>query len=219
MKTFVLALACLVVVSCTSPDSPADKPNLPWVVSVTPNGETRVFGVIPGALTLREFAKHFQQLADVRLFQKPDGSAFLEAYLGKTRMGKFDARLVAELDAPDELLQSILITAKDRKPTPNNYWQYNLNDQQLLAALELRVWRFMYIPIADYEEKQIGFFGKPEVIEEATEFAEYRFFPEKGLVVLWNKEGKETFYYVSPKDFDRLKSALKNDRKPENKLL
>ena len=218
MKTLFLGLTCLVLASCNSNTSSAENQQLPWMVQSESPQITKVFGITPGKVTLREFAKHFHELADVRLFQKPDSSLFLEAYLGKTKIGTFEARLVAELDAPKALLESIRVSANGRTPTPNNFWQYSLNDQQLLAALELRVWRFMYIPIADYEEKQIDFFGKPASISKVTETAEYRYFPEKGVVVLWDSAGKETFYYVSPQEFTRLTAALEEDRKSEEEL-
>ena len=215
MKTLFLCLTCFVIVSCNSSTSSADKQVLPWMIEVESSQSTKVFGITPGKVTLSEFAKHFHELVDVKLFQKPDNSLFLEAYLGKTKIGKFDARLVAELDAPQPLLESILASANDRKPTPNNYWQYSLNDSQLKEALSLRVWRFMYIPIANYEEKQIGFFGKPDSIKKVTETAEYRYFSKKGVVVLWDKEEKETFYYSSPNEFERLTKALDEDRKSD----
>lgn len=215
MKTFALALVCLAIVACGGRSSSIENQRLPWDIQKQTTGETEVFGIRPGKITLREFTLHFHELADVRLFQKPDGSLFLEAYLGKVRLGKFDARLIAELDAPDALLQSVLVSNKNRKPTPNNYWQYNLSDQQLLEALEQRVWRFMYIPVADYEEKQIDFFGEPESTKKASDTAEYRFYPENGFAMLWDKSGKEVFYYVLPSEFDRLKVAIEQDRRSE----
>lgn len=216
MKTLISLLLCLLLISCKQSDEavPADG-NLPWKIKVLENGHTEVFGISPGNITLRDFAKRFNELADIKLFQKPDNTLFLEAYLGKVRIGRFEARLVAELDASDELLKSILEQGIDRKPTPNNLWQYNLSSEQILSALDLRVWRFMYISIADYEEKQIDFFGKPDEIQKVGETTEYRLFPEKGLVVLWDTDGKETFYYVSPDDFPRLKTALESDKKPD----
>lgn len=216
MKTLISLLLCLLLISCKQSDKavPADG-NLPWKIKILENGHTEVFGISPGNITLRDFAKRFNELADIKLFQKPDNTLFLEAYLGKVRIGRFEARLVAELDASDELLKNILEQGIDRKPTPNNLWQYNLSSEQILSALDLRVWRFMYISIADYEEKQIDFFGKPDEIQKVGETTEYRLFPEKGLVVLWDTDGKETFYYVSPDDFLRLKTALESDKKPD----
>lgn len=216
MKTLISLLLCLLLISCKQSDKavPADG-NLPWKIKILENGHTEVFGISPGNITLRDFAKRFNELADIKLFQKPDNTLFLEAYLGKVRIGRFEARLVAELDASDELLKNILEQGIDRKPTPNNLWQYNLSSEQILSALDLRVWRFMYISIADYEEKQIDFFGKPDEVQKVGETTEYRLFPEKGLVVLWDTDGKETFYYVSPDDFLRLKTALESDKKPD----
>ena len=216
MKTLISLLLCLLLISCKQSDKavPADG-NLPWKIKILENGHTEVFGISPGNITLRDFAMRFNELADIKLFQKPDNTLFLEAYLGKVRIGRFEARLVAELDASDELLKNILEQGIDRKPTPNNLWQYNLSSEQILSALDLRVWRFMYISIADYEEKQIDFFGKPDEVQKVGETTEYRLFPEKGLVVLWDTDGKETFYYVSPDDFLRLKTALESDKKPD----
>lgn len=215
MKILILTFVCLLLVACNGTGSSEEKASsLPWQIETSESGQTSVLGISPGQIKLREFAQHFHELADVRLFEKPDGTLFLEAYLGKTRIGKFDARLVAELDAPEDLLQSVRLANLNREPTPNNYWQYNLNDEQLLQALEARVWRFMYIPVADYEERQIGFFGTPSAIVKENDTAEYRFYPEKGLVVLWDTASKETFYYVAPKEFSRLKAALEADKKP-----
>lgn len=216
MKTLISLLLCLLLASCNQSDeSVAADDNLPWKIQQLEGGHTEVFGISPGHLTLRDFAKRFNELADIKLFQKPDDSLFLEAYLGKVRIGRFEARLVAELDASEALLESIRAQGLDRKPTPNNLWQYNLSDDQVLSALDLRVWRFMYLSIADYEEKQIDFFGKPDEIQKVGETTEYRLFSEKGLVVLWDTDGKETFYYVAPEDFPRLKAALESDKKPD----
>ena len=101
-------------------------------------------------------------------------------------------------------MESVLALSLGRKPTPNNLWQYKLDEAQTLKALDMKVWRFMYIAIAGYEEKQIDFFGEPASIEKVTETAEYRFYPKKGMVVLWDTAGKEIFYYTSPSEFTRL---------------
>ena len=71
----------------------------------------------------------------------------------------------------------------------------------------------MYISIAAYEEKQIGYFGKPDSVEKVTDTAEYRFYPKKGVVVLWDQAGKETFYYTSPSNYPRLIKALEDSKK------
>ncbi|PWQ97989.1 hypothetical protein [Leucothrix arctica] len=214
MKTNILVIIlCCVLTACTDNSSKPEKHVLPWQVSLLGDGQTEVFSVSPGVINLRDFSKRFAELPELRLFQKPTGDLFLEAYLGKVKVGRFDARIIAEIDASNEFMGSILALNLGRKPTPNNLWQYKLSEEQTLAALDLKVWRFMYISIADYEEKQIDFFGKPDSVEQVSDTAVYRFYPKKGVVILWDQAGKETFYYTSPSSYPRLIKALEDDKK------
>jgi hypothetical protein len=66
----------------------------------------------------------------------------------------------------------------------------------------------VYLPIADFELKQMKFFGEPQEKIQVTENAQYWLYPKKGMALLWDKDGKEIFYYVAPKDFARLKKSL-----------
>lgn len=214
MKTNILVLLlCSVLFACADQTADTETNVLPWQVSLLESGDTEVFSVSPGVTTLREFSKRFESLPELRLFQKQTGELLLEGYLGKVTVGRFDARIVAELDAPADFLESVLASNLGREPTPNNLWKYKLSEAQTLKALDMIVWRFMYIAIAAYEEKQIGFFGEPNSVEKVTDTAEYRFYPEKGVVVLWDTDGKETFYYTSPSSFSRLTKALEDDKK------
>ena len=214
MKTNILvSILCCVLSACVDKSPEPEKDILPWQVSLLENGRSKVFSVSPGAITLREFSQRFDVLPELRLFQKPTGELILEGYLGKVKVGRFDARIIAELDASDDFMLSILSLNLGRKPTPNNFWQYKLSEEQILKALDIKVWRFMYISIAAYEEKQIDFFGVPSLIEKVSDTAEYRFYPKKGVVVLWDTAGKEIFYYTSPSDFSRLTNALEDDKK------
>lgn len=214
MKTNILVIILFCALSgCIDTTSDVDKKVLPWLVSSLENGKTEVFSVSPGDVSLRDFSKNFDELPELRLFQKPSGELLLEGYLGKVTVARFEARVIAEIEASDAFLSDVLASNLGRKPTPNNFWQYKLSEEQTLKALDMKVWRFMYIPIAAYEEKQIDFFGKPASVEKVSETAEYRFYPDKAMVVLWDKAGKETFYYTSPENYTRLIKALEDEKK------
>ena len=220
MKTNILVIIlCCVLTACIDTASQPEKGVLPWQVTLLDNGQTDVLSVSPGVTTLREFSERFGSLPELMLFQKPSGELFLEGYLGKVKVGRFDARIIAELDATNEFMQSVLALNLDRTPTPNNLWQYKLSEEQMLEAVDFKVWRFMYISIAAYEEKQIDYFGEPESIEKVTDTAEYRYYPKIGTVVMWDTDDKEIFYYTSPADFPRLKQALENDKKEASTAL
>lgn len=182
--------------------------HLPWKVSTTALGETQVLGVDIGNTTFKELMFKLQILAEPALFESPDGKLTLEAYFGKKKFGMLKARLVAEMDADEAVLKTMLAEQISRDSTPSNHWKYGLTVKNTKIANDLRVWRLVYLPVSDYEPKQMSFFGEPEETLKINETAEYRLYPSKGMVLLWDTAGKEVFYYVAKKDFARLKASL-----------
>jgi hypothetical protein len=185
--------------------------NLPWKTSLTDTGATHVFGVAIGEVTLKELSIRLQKIADTALFETSKGKLSIESYFGKTMIGILEGRVIADLEASDDFLKTERGYAKDRDSTPNNNWKYKLTTEGLEKIVDMTVWRIVYLPTGQYEEKQIRFFGEPEEIIEVTKTAQYRLFPSKGIVLLWDTEGGEIFYYVAPKDFARLKASLPMD--------
>ena len=182
--------------------------NLPWQVSVSPTGETHVLGVDIGDTTFKELMFKLKLLAEPALFEAPDGRLNLEAYFGKKKFGVLEARLIADLDADEILLKKMLKEQVDKDSTPSNHWKYALNVENTRLANSLRVWRLIYLPVTDYQLKQMKFFGEPDEMIQINETAQYWLYPSRGVALLWDTEGKEIFYYVAQKDFARLKSSL-----------
>lgn len=187
--------------------------NLPWQISTTDAGNTKVFGVEIGKSTFKELMHELKRLAEPALFESPDGDFLLEASFGKKKIGLLEARLVAELDADRKIMEAIKLDSVKREATPSNQWKYIPSVKSIQEVINnLRVWRLIYLPVSDYDEKQIEFFGEPKESIKINETAQYLLFPEKGLVVLWDTAGKEIFYYAAPKDFERLKKRLPTKR-------
>jgi hypothetical protein len=185
-----------------------DTENLPWKTSVTESGATQVFGIAIGEVTLKELSIRLQKIADTALFESPKGKLSIESYFGKTTVGLLEARIIADLEVSDEFLKTERKYVKDRDSTPNNNWKYQLTTEGAADIVNKKVWRMVYLPIAQYEEKQIKFYGEPEEIIEVTKTAQYRLYPSKGIALLWDTDGGEIFYYVAPRDFLRLKESL-----------
>ena len=181
---------------------------LPWQVSTNTDGTTHILGVDIGKVTFKELMFKIQYLAEPALFETADGKLTLEAYFGKKKFGMLEARLIVEMDASQEFLKTMLVGSTDREATPSNNWKYALSIKNTKIVNDLRVWRLIYLPITDYELKQMKFFGEPEEILKVNETAEYWLYPSKGVALLYDTAGKEIFYYVAPKDFGRLKDSL-----------
>ncbi len=181
---------------------------LPWQVSTTANGATHVLGVDIGETTFKELMFKLKLLAEPALFETPEGNLFLEASFGKKKFGVLEARLIAEMEADQSIFKAMKEGNTGRDSTPSNHWKYSLSIESTKVANDLRVWRLMYLPIADFEKKQMQFFGEPQEKIQVTDNAQYWLYPNKGMALLWDKEGKEIFYYAAPKDFPRLKKSL-----------
>jgi len=182
--------------------------DLPWQVSITEKGATHVLGVDIGDITFKELMFKLRLLAEPALFETPEGRLFLEASFGKKKFGILEARLIAEMDGDPSVFKTMKDENMGRDSTPSNHWKYSLSVKNTKIANDLRVWRLVYLPIADFELKQMNFFGKPQEKIQVTKSAQYWLYPEKGMALLWDKEGKEIFYYAAPKDFARLKKSL-----------
>ncbi len=182
--------------------------DLPWHVSTTANGATRILGVDIGETTFKELMFKLRLLAEPALFETPEGNLFLEASFGKKKFGILEARLIAEMEADQSVFKIMKEKNSGRDSTPSNHWKYSLSIESTKVANDLRVWRLVYLPIADFELKQMKFFGEPQEKIQVTENAQYWLYPKKGMALLWDKDGKEIFYYVAPKDFARLKKSL-----------
>jgi hypothetical protein len=181
---------------------------LPWQVSTTASGATHVLGVDIGETTFKELMFKLRLLAEPALFETPEGNLFLEASFGKKKFGVLEARLIAEMEADQSVFKIMKEDNAGRDSTPSNHWKYSLSVESTKVANDLRVWRLVYLPIADFELKQMKFFGEPAEKIQVTDNAQYWLYPKKGMALLWDKEGKEIFYYAAPKDFARLKQSL-----------
>jgi len=207
MKKFLILSLFTILMGC-GVDEVSNENNLPWKVSINDDGSTHVLGVDIGNSTFKELMFKLRLLAEPALFEAQDGKLTLEAFFGKQKFGALEARLVVEMDADEDVLKKMLKEQVDKDSTPSNHWKYGLNVENTRLANDMRVWRLVYLPVADYQQKQMNFFGKAEEKIKVNETAEYWLYPSKGMALLYDTAGKEIFYYAAIKDFARLKASL-----------
>lgn len=206
-----LTANALLLTSCSSEQSqPVD---LPWQATVNADGNVDAFGIVVGKTTLRETMIHFKSFPETGLFVDKDGTSALESFFGKKRVGLFEAKLVAESDASEEMRKGMLDRALERKPQPSGKWRYRLSEDDVRVANELPVKYLIYIPVVDYEQERIEtLFGEPQGTHAMTEKAAYWFYPDKGLILLLNNDGGDIMYYSAKRDYDALRERLVNTK-------
>ena len=158
------------------------------------------------------------KIAEVNVFEDKQGKLSIEAFFSRSKIGMFDATVIADLDAKQLELKSFvsMLKSSDRKGTPSGNWKYELSEDSLQKANDMRVWRLVYMPSANYDEATIQKqFGTPENKEDLGSGLIYWYYPEKSLVILEDKEGREIFYYVASNEYERLLAALPKEKKED----
>lgn len=182
--------------------------NLPWKISAGAEA-TEVFHVRVGQITLREMIEQFRHFPEIALFTGDNKAPRLEAYFGKQRLGVFEARLIAEMEASEQQLQQFVDTSTDREAQASGAWKYTLSEAAVSQINEQKVHYLIYMPVADYEADIVAQrFGAPEEKFAVSETAEYWFYPQKGLVILLNSEGSDVLYYSALSSFAALRERL-----------
>lgn len=198
--------------------SPTQKPeDLPWQVTSTAEGNTQVFHLDVGKVTLKEVIERFRSFPEMAVFAHESGKRSLEAYFSTMRIGLFEAKIIAELQAEPAMLDSFQTNNTKREGMASGLWKYTLSEADMKIANGLRVQRLIYMPMIDYDlDIVVARFGEPEErVASQQAGIEYWFYPSKGLTIAMNTDGKEILYYTAKADFAALKQALL-EAKPTN---
>lgn len=197
--------------------SPQHPDDLPWQISVTPEGRPQVFHLEIGKSTLREVIEHLHSFPEIAVFAHESGKRTLEAYFGSQRVGLFEAKIIAELQADDATLNKFQTGAVKREGMASGQWKYPLSEADVKAADALPVHKLVYMPSVNYDPDIVAArFGQPaERLPSQKEGVELWFYPQKGLAILMNNDGGEILYYTDPQHYAALKQELL-EAKPKN---
>lgn len=180
----------------------------PWQVEVLSNGHSRVFGIELYATTLQQVVKKFQQEAELALFETGQ-QLTLEAYFKEVRLGGLSARFVFTLQTNASQLQAMRERAYKRKVVESGSARYALVATDIQQAMQLPVQSISYIPYINLEPELIEKrFGKPQRLVATSKTITHYLYPDKGLDLIEDSDGKEVLQYVLPGEFARLSQPL-----------
>lgn len=216
--TLILSSLLALTLGMTGCDSSPQQPeDLPWQVTLNAEGNPQVFHLDIGKVTLKEVIERLHSFPEMAVFAHESGKRTLEAYFGTQRVGLFEAKIIAELQAEPAQLDSFHTNNTKREGMASGQWKYTLAEADVKIANDLRVQRLIYMPVINYEpEIVVARFGEPEERVASSEAGvEYWFYPSKGLAILMNTDGKEILYYTGQHDYAALKQGLL-ETKPHN---
>lgn len=185
------------------PDAMQARTDLPWQVTPTRDGGSRVFDIDLGRATLNEAMQKFGALEGLAVFEPKQGAMSLEGYFGTVRFGPLTAKIIVGLDASPDELAALKDRSAKREGSPSGDWKYRLSEDSPSDHANRRVTVITYIPgtrglDADFFRER---FGEPSAWLTESEHAVSWFYPERGLSILIDSEAGEALEYLPPRDF------------------
>lgn len=186
--------------------------NLPWQIETDDRGGSRVFGLSPGFQTLGEMRATLGADSELAIIARPDEVGSLEVYFNQIALGFVLAKMVLTVDASPEMVLAMRERALKAEHMESTTRKIRLHPDDVAAADRMLVRAVSVIPTVNLDEATIiQRFGQPGDRIPMSEKRVHLLYPEKGLDIVVDADGKELLQYVAPKDFALLREPL---RKP-----
>ncbi len=221
MKPTIIALSLIVVASLVfallrpgtrpvaPPQAAAPIENLPWQIETLADGGSKVFGLVLAQSTLGEARQRFGHDMEIAVIASPGEPGALEAYYLHFTAGVLQGKmiLVAMLDQAgvkqmrERAIKSEFMDSTTRK--------FILHPDDVTLAYQAPIGSITFIPDAHFDaDTAVKRFGEPEVRLRSSETMEHFLYPQKGLDLLLDTQGKEVLQYIAPRQFARLRDPL-----------
>jgi hypothetical protein len=209
----LLAIPLLFVESGRPPPVELPAHGLPWQIETLADGHTRVFGLEPGRSTLdaarRQYGPDVQVALMIAPSASPADSGALEAYFESITSGGVAGKMILTLATTVDQRAQMLQRARKAEYTESASRKVALGSDDLIGVGQAVISGITFIPATNLDEQIIlQRFGTPAQRLRSNAKTEHFLYPDKGLEVQLNTQGKEVLQYVPPQDFARLRDPL-----------
>lgn len=206
----VTLIALAVAILIPGGRSVDEQPKLPWNLQVNEQGRLGVFGIELGNSDLESARKSFQAQGKANLFLTPDKRYMVEVYFQNLYLSGLKADIVLSLELPDDRAAQMFARGERISQMGNGVKKVEFSSNDLVELGREKIAIITYIPAADLDEELIASrFGEPaSKVREPDVAVVHWLYPEKGLDIAVNAEGKEVFQYVNPGEFGRVLKPL-----------
>ena len=178
---------------------------LPWQIERLADGDTRVFGITLGQTTLGEAIGLLGDDMKLALIAAPQESGTVEAYYSHHSAGPITGKMILVLDIP----------AAARSPLRQRAFQeggtrrYRLHPDDLAIAYQAAVRVINFMPSFNLDEEIVqARFGTPAEVVQVGEQQQHWLYPDKGLDLILNADGKEVLQYLRPDEFSAHRAQI-----------
>ncbi len=182
----------------------------PWQITLPAPGESRVFGITLGRSTLGEAVEALGRGYKLALFEDGEGRLSLEVFYSEVTRGGLSGKLVLVLDGTAADLAALRERATGAERLESGSVRHTLAEADRLAAFSRTVVGLDYIPYVNLDADIVtARFGAPAEKIATGPGREHWLYPEKGLDIVLDADGKELLQFVPPRDFARLADPLR----------
>jgi len=179
---------------------------LPWQIEILPDGNSNVFGVTLGQSTLADAR---EQLGDdmtlAIIVAAGQDSGGLEMFYSRYKAGVFSGKLVLAADMAPEVLAQLRERAIKSEYMKSGARKFTLDPEDRPVAFQAPLASMTFVPTVNIDEASaIKRFGPATKTIHTNEQVTRLLYPDKGLDLIINENGKEVLQYVAPRDFERL---------------
>ena len=183
--------------------------NLPWQITLDGQGGSSVFGLKPGVSTLGEVRRRFESEFELAIVAEPDEVGTLEGYYSAVSLGFVMAKMIVTVDLNNEAIIAMRERALKAKHMESTTRKITLNADDVAAVDLLPVKAISIIPTVNLDEATvIQRFGPPGERIVVSEKRVHLLYPQQGLDVVLDSDGKELLQYVAPRNFASLREPL-----------
>ncbi|MBL7003380.1 MAG: hypothetical protein ISR69_05080 [Gammaproteobacteria bacterium] len=207
----VLFTAVAIGVAVLIPSDPKkyDESLLPWVIKVNDKNQSTVFGITLGQSTLLDAQKSLHAEGEISLFETKDGEYSVEVFIDSIYLNTLKANLYLTLEVSQQTAKEMLGRSVNVSRAKDQSNKVKLADADLKAMSLVPVRHIIYIPRANLDAELIERrFGVPTQKLKESEVVEHWLYPNKGLDIALNSEGREIFQYVLPMNFSQIVDPL-----------
>ncbi len=185
-------------------------PRLPWLIEPTTDGSIRVFDLTLGESDLNEARQVFQHDPKISLFRSANGQFSVEAYFDRIILSGLKANVVMKLDIDQQTAAAMYERGARISQTGGGEKRVELKEDDYTQAMDAAITSITYLPTANLDPELVAErFGEPAEKLAEDEFITHWLYPDKGLDIALNAEGKEVFQYLMPSQFDAVTAPLK----------
>ncbi len=187
------------------------EPKLPWRTTIDIDGNSTVFGITIGKSTLKEAQEALQAEAKINLFVSLSDQYTVEAYFRSITISGLKADLVLSLMVNSSKAKEMYERGVRQKALVTGNKQIDLAPADFTWMENQKIHHITYIPSTNLDEKLISSrFGEPSRRVTEIEGIVHWLYPEKGLDIGLNPDGKEVFQYMNPRDFNQAMMPLES---------